>query len=520
MKRKNQLQLAILSMLASATVGTAMAGDILVYDGKQVTLNGGSYSDSSMTSPIDSNTPMGINWGEDSAYPNGPRHFVGGFGEAVTDKTVRVTGGTVAGVTAARTQEANAAGNTVILDGGVGVPDWLDNEVEIKGARVDTGDATNNEVKVNHFAGKVAAVYGADLSHYGVGANNRVVINDIDYVNDVAGAYQYLNESDKEENTKILSNNSIEFNGGTASLLTGAASEFYYDEENGSTDVAPKTQAVIGNSVTVNGGTISDAVGGMSPYNRADNNTVSINGGKITSAANASLDDPELEKENNVVIGGISNVSATGNTVNIASADAFSEGTVEVWGGHYEFDEESDGNNLPPTGDVKTGNTLNLNKVKGITLARLGNFETYNFDLPSNTVNGDTIITVTDENGTDVSHSNINVGATGAAPALHNGDKITLIRNEHGVNTTGVKYGKLQQGASLSYELTARDGGDGKSVVAVVGDGGHPSVLSQTKSLVETRAAVAGFVNNGQEVLEHAFTATDGDDKSTQIVAY
>ena len=101
---------------------------------------------------------------------------------------------------------------------------------------------------------------------------------------------------------------------------------------------------------------------------------------------------------------------------------------------------------------------MNVNKVKGITLSHLANFENYNFDLPENAVNGDTILTVTDPHGTDVSNTKINVGVSGAAPALHNGDSINLIYNSNGVNTTGVQYGKLQQGISLSYDITAKAG--------------------------------------------------------------
>ena len=60
-------------------------------------------------------------------------------------------------------------------------------------------------------------------------------------------------------------------------------------------------------------------------------------------------------------------------------------------------------------------------------------------------MNGDTILTVTDPHGTDVSNTKINVGVSGAAPVLHNGDSINLIYNSNGVNTTGAQYGKLQQ---------------------------------------------------------------------------
>ena len=163
---------------------------------------------------------------------------------------------------------------------------------------------------------------------------------------------------------------------------------------------------------------------------------------------------------NNFIIGGVSDVEATGNIVDINNAKALTSGKVAIWGGHYFSDNA--------TGDIKTGNTLNLNKVKGITLSQVSNFEIYNFDLPEDVVNGETILTVTDPNGTDVSNTKINVGVSGEAPVLHTGDAIKLIYNTNGVTTTGAQYGKLQQGASLAYDITAKAGDDAKSVIAVI----------------------------------------------------
>ena len=330
---------------------------------------------------------------------------------------------------------------------------------------------------------------------------------------------------------------------------------------------------------------VGQIIGGSSRTNTANKNVVVIGDGAITGKglfkvkqeqskhhingidANGvypeRVNDAEQEG-NNFIIGGVSDVEATGNIVDINNAKALASGKVAIWGGHYFSDNA--------TGDIKTGNTLNLNKVKGITLSHLANFENYNFDLPKDIVNGDTVLTVTDPNGTDVSNTKINVGVSGEAPALHGGDTIKLIYNEHGVTTTGAQYGRLQQGASLAYDITAKAGDDAKSVVAVVkktstentpnptqpttggsvnpatpstGDttgttpapggttntspttgtttgttpttGGTAtpsvgavvgSVLPQTKSFVETRTAVSSVINNGQDSIVKAFANT------------
>ncbi len=338
---------------------------------------------------------------------------------------------------------------------------------------------------------------------------------------------------------------------------------------------------------------VGQVIGGFSKTNKANKNIVVIGEGSITGKGlfkvkqeqskhhvngidtngviPEAVNDAEQEG-NNFIIGGVSDVEATGNIVDINNAKALASGKVAIWGGHYFSDNA--------TGDIKTGNTLNLNKVKGITLSQLSNFEVYNFDLPKDVVNGDIILTVTDTNGTDVSNTKINVGVSGEAPALHAGDAIKLIYNTNGVTTTGAQYGKLQQGASLAYDITAKAGDDAKSVVAVVkdpstentvtptppstGDTTNPvapstgdtagttpapgnttgttpapgnttgtmpspgattgttpttggttsagtvvgSVLPQTKSFIETRAAVSSVINDGQGSMEKAFANT------------
>ena len=226
---------------------------------------------------------------------------------------------------------------------------------------------------------------------------------------------------------------------------------------------------------------VGQVIGGFSKTNKANKNIVVIgessiagkglfkvkneqskhhvNGIDTNGVIPGAMEDSKQDG-NNFIIGGVSDVEATGNIVDINNAKALASGNVAIWGGHYFSDNA--------TGDIKTGNTLNLNRVKGITLSHLANFENYNFDLPKDVVNGDTILTVTDPNGTDVSNTKINVGVSGEAPALHTGDAIKLIYNKNGVTTTGAQYGKLQQGASLAYDITAKAGDDAKSVIAVI----------------------------------------------------
>lgn len=448
-------------------------------------------------------------------------------------------------------------------------------------------NAMQNRVILRNV-GRLRDVVGAGLSKNGDGSaiDNDVFVaggRDIDVI---YGA--------RAENiiptTGSLKNNLVTLGAGKVVTAFGAYATTQDEEESffQGKPSTEKSREVIGNRVQLGfnpddkiqaegrvPATVGQLIGGFSATNKANKNTVIIGEGSIGGLGMFKVkneqskhsvngvdtngiytdeipygDDNTVYKYfrqpgNYYIIGGMSDVEATGNTVDINKAEPFANKQVGIWGGHYILDGS--------TGDIKSGNTLNVNKVKGITLSHLANFENYNFDLPENAVNGDTILTVTDPHGTDVSNTKINVGVSGAAPVLHNGDSINLIYNSNGVNTTGAQYGKLQQGVSLSYDITAKAGDDKKSVVAVVkaaseetptpekpstgdttkpvtpvapstGDTTTPStgnvsvkVLPQTKSLVETRTAVSGFINNGQDSITKAFaTHTSG---TSQIIA-
>lgn len=445
-------------------------------------------------------------------------------------------------------------------------------------------NAMQNRVILRNV-GRLRDVVGAGLSKNGDGSaiDNDVFVaggRDIDVI---YGA--------RAENiiptTGSLKNNLVTLGAGKVVTAFGAYATTQDEEESffQGKPSTEKSREVIGNRVQLGfnpddkiqaegrvPATVGQLIGGFSATNKANKNTVIIGEGSIGGLGMFKVkneqskhsvngvdtngiytdeipygDDNTVYKYfrqpgNYYIIGGMSDVEATGNTVDINKAEPFANKQIGIWGGHYILDGS--------TGDIKSGNTLNVNKVKGITLSHLANFENYNFDLPENAVNGDTILTVTDPHGTDVSNTKINVGVSGAAPALHNGDSINLIYNSNGVNTTGAQYGKLQQGVSLSYDITAKAGDDKKSVVAVVkaaseetptpekpstGDTTKPvtpstggtttpstgnisaKVLPQTKSLVETRTAVSGFINNGQDSITKVFaTHTSG---TSQIIA-
>ena len=96
--------------------------------------------------------------------------------------------------------------------------------------------------------------------------------------------------------------------------------------------------------------------------------------------------------------------------------------------------------------------TLNL-QTKGLEMKNITNFENLNFYLQEDTINGDTILTLTDDKGTDISGSNVNVGMAGSTSILQVGDKVNLLTNSNGITADGVTYGRLQQVSASSTNL-------------------------------------------------------------------
>ena len=382
----------------------------------------------------------------------------------------------------------------------------------IIGAAIVTGsgNASKNQVVIQsddrHYSDIVgAAIIKAEGDNPNNEPNGDAVDNEVVSLGDATLETLYGAISINKNAKGTLKNNRVVIINGYPTVAYGAFANVLDEDETIFKGIRSKqiSKEVVGNLVQLGAGinekslvkgkdpaTVGQIVGGYSATNKANKNAVIINDGIIGGVgvfkvkneqkqhningvdANGIYTDEVSPTEKNsdrkyynkpgnyYIIGGMSDVEATGNTVDINKAEPFANKQVGIWGGHYILDGS--------TGDIKSGNTLNVNKVKGITLSHLANFENYNFDLPENTVNGDTILTVTDPHGTDVSNTKINVGVSGAAPVLHNGDSINLIYNSKGVNTTGAQYGKLQQGVSLSYDITAKAGDDKKSVVAVV----------------------------------------------------
>lgn len=364
--------------------------------------------------------------------------------------------GTIANVTGAvlGQGDGSAINNRVFLAGGQDIQ-------LVSGAAAFDSTSSTGSLKEN----LVVAASGTSRTLFGAFAS----VSDEGSTPD-SGTTSNINTREVIGNRVLLGIDSADTENGKINGVSGRVDSHELKKEMGKSEsdsiVSPKVGQVIGGFSKTNKANKNIVVIGESSIAgkgvfkvKNEQSKHHVNGIDTNGVIPEAMEDSKQDG-NNFIIGGVSDVEATGNIVDINNAKALASGKVAIWGGHYFSDNA--------TGDIKTGNTLNLNKVKGITLSQVSNFEIYNFDLPEDVVNGETILTVTDPNGTDVSNTKINVGVSGEAPVLHTGDAIKLIYNTNGVTTTGAQYGKLQQGASLAYDITAKAGDDAKSVIAVI----------------------------------------------------
>lgn len=473
--------------------------------------------------------------------------FVNGQGN-VKENEVTISGGTVDVWTIAGGEiHNNSAGlggsvqnNSVTISGAV-------KAMRVFGGYGNDGDVTGNSVTISN--GDISnAIYGGFSDGTGNVENNVVVFSGSNTkAKDIYGGYsgQGLGSI---TGTGAVRNNKVFFSDSTArslgSFVCGGKSETN-DAEN--------------NSVIINGGLVSSAFGGMSYGNGSvTGNSVEITGtqvrssveGGFSSKGNANgnivtITNCEIKEE---VYGGDSGTDGTGtanrNTVVITGGSvngyvrggysAGSSGVADnnsvtvkggtfaksIFGGWSKSDDainntvtiKSDNGIVPifngsifggysedTAKDMRTGNTLNI-YTKGLSATNVKNFEYYNFYLPGNIKAGDTILTLTNASGTDISNGKVNIGVAGAAELLNVNDTLNLLYNANGITADDVVYSNMQQGVSLEYEFTTERSADGNSIVATV-DKVPAKTTEQAKSPVETQLAAAAFLNSGADTV-------------------
>ena len=411
----------------------------------------------------------------------------GGDPADLIDNSVMISGGKIGDVFFG----AYTEGSGIVAYNSVTLTDGLINGEVYGGASTKNGIAEYNSVTVSGGTINMLATGGVSIDNvarynnvtvtggtikgsiYGgmseINAiENKVMISGGNIGGDVCGAESKA-ESSATGNEVIISGTPT-FESAYGTNIYGAST---FDGE------------ITGNKVTISGRPVFK-------FNDPDKN-IKIYGGYVDRDGNVTGNSVEINGDMKFtealeIYGGYGGTGAvTGNSVTISGRPIFAADSV-IYGGYSA------------SGGEVSGNILNI-KSTGITVSNIKNFDVYNFYLPDTVQADDVLLTVTGGSSneqTDLKGSSVNVGITGSAPALKSGDNVTLLHNANGIlaDETTV-YGKMTQGVSLEYDFTTVLQNGDSLVTTIIKSG----ISDDTKSLVETQAAAAGFINSGADLL-------------------
>ena len=311
----------------------------------------------------------------------------------------------------------DADGNNLTIKGGI------INKIVFGGINQSDRSSSYNKIIFNN--GTVGWQIIGGYSQYGKINYNTVIFN--------GGSVDGLFVAETgfgEEN-----GNTLEVNGGEVGYIWAVSGNSNIPEK----DDVPKELVAKNNTVTINGGTIG-LITGINAATTSTENSITISGGTI----------------NGRITGTVSSIygtTVTDNSINIYNNPALNN--AEIYG--YDYDSSS-------FIKAHSGNTLNI-YTKGLAAKNIANFDAINFYLPSNIVNGDTILTLS-ETSTNISGVQVNAGVVGNAN-LNVGDTVTLLTNAGTITDTGTTYGKLTEGVSLTYDLAVSKSGDNSIIVTI-----------------------------------------------------
>lgn len=220
--------------------------------------------------------------------------------------------------------------------------------------------------------------------------------------------------------------------------------------------------SIKGNELTFNGGVFSLKMYDTNNYNGdITNNTFSINGGVFSNAYN------------NMPL-----VNASGNNFNISGTPDITD--AYIYGGFFG------------KAGTSSDNTLNF-RATGLTAKNIYDFDNLNFYLPSYTSAGSTALTLTD-GSTDISNSAITAVVAGGTD-LTTGDKVNLLYNSNGLNTSGVTFdSRFAEGVTVTYDSDISS--TNNALILTIGE---PQVEEQTRALAQGVLSTEGVVSRGTE---------------------
>ena len=427
------------------------------------------------------------------------------------------------------------------------------------------GDTNNNNVIIHSANIENSMIYGGFATADGNAWGNHVNIASKGpiktKVGQVIGGYLYQSGDSLETATSAKGNSvTIEEN-------TEVTGEVYGGQISSGVGTAGGTNEDDGNRVTITGATVGGSIYGGMANGAALNNVVTITqstvkdsifGGSSKSVGDASFNKVFLTgvniAEKNVTGGLASLGDATENKVTvsakssaqnviggqsqnggaIANSVAIEDATItgDVFGGISSGSSATKnivtlmGKSVGISGsvyggydaaassnDVFTGNTLNLNEFRG-SMAGIYNFENYNWVLPKDIVNNDTLIHITGTNPVDLAKTSHTVSLLNDGNRLHVNDKITLIdKSKNGPDVSSLE---VHQGNFIIYDMKLQQENDGYVLTAVnvtdtSDNGGDNSgdelagrINPRSKAFSEGRVASLGFLNQAADLIANS----------------
>ncbi|MHC5305791.1 autotransporter domain-containing protein [Bartonella sp. LJL80] len=472
--RNNQVNISGSARVSSTVKGGFVNSGSGTAANNTVMISGGDISDTVIGGSVADGTAEGNN----VAISAGTlRDFaIGGYsgasgtvtGNKVTVKGTALITGTVLG---GFSEDGNATNNTVDMQGGT-------LKFQLYGGRSTTGSVSGNTVYVR--GGEVQDnVYGGGADGAGASSNNKVIISGGNFQKQVVGGWSDTGTANLNEVS--VSNATI----GT-SVVAG-----YVDL--GGSDATNNSLSLSGNAYVK-----GLAISAFTAKGNVTGNKLSLIDAKV---------------DGNVYAGYSREGSVTDNYVTLTGSRISIGGTL--YGGY-------DASN---TGDVFTGNTLTLNGFRG-DLVGIKNFQNYNWILPKDVVNGETLIHITGTEAVDLQNTIHTIAFVSDGNRLAVGDQVTLI--DKVVNTPDSISMEVKQGQFIIYDMRAKQTDqdtfvltaynktvtpepiDTKDIGTLIDGNGNLSkdtpklagrINPQSKAFSEGRAAALGFATQGADLI-------------------
>ncbi|WP_235428622.1 autotransporter outer membrane beta-barrel domain-containing protein [Pseudomonas psychrophila] len=190
-------------------------------------------------------------------------------------------------------------------------------------------------------------------------------------------------------------------------------------------------------------------------------------------------------------------VTLTGTELSIAGA---------VYGGY-----SADGDGTLQPNRAFSGNTLTLNGYRG-SVKGIYNFEQYNWLLPKDVVNQDTLIKITGSDKVDLNNTQHTVAMVSDGNRLNEGDKVILIDKAQGTSSPASV--QVEQGHFIIYD--AQIGIENDAFVLNIDSKSDTTPLPpspagrlnpKSESFLQGRAAALAFTNQGTDMIRESLSS-------------